>query len=378
MNKAAYDKRKMRAFLLGSLAEAETDGFDELSFTDDRFADELSASEKDLVDAYARGELSGSELESFENYYLASSIRREKVEFANAFQTFAETKTAETTGVPVEEKPLRRPGGFFTGWNIFGNLRYTLQFGLAAAVLFFMITGGWLWSENRRLKEQASETEKRRDEIGQREQELQKQLQTGQTEKAEVETEKAGVEKELARLREKSPKQPIPVAQKKQPEQKQPEQQKKQPKRPENPLMDDVPEKPLMAGVPEKPSVVPQQPPVEPRVSVASVILAPPLRGNDQISNLSISAKTEFVDAALQLESVEFAFYRVALVDQSNRILWQSGKIKAKQTADGKTLTVRFPAKTLKSQIYSLVVSGIAANGAAEEISSYPIRVVLN
>jgi hypothetical protein len=113
-------------------------------------------------------------------------------------------------------------------------------------------------------------------------------------------------------------------------------------------------------------------------LSIASFVLAPPLRGTSDIPNLSIPAKTDAVAAQLQLEADEFAAYRVALVNQSNQILWQSGKIKAKQVGDGKVLNVRFPAKILKSQIYSLVVSGIGASGAAEEISSYPVRVVLN
>ncbi len=355
MNKAAYDKQKIRAYLLGSLAEEDAEQFDELSFTDDDFAAQLSAAEKDLVDAAVRGELAGAEAESFKDYYRASPLRREKVEFASAFQTFAEKEIAgtETAQTVVENASKRGLAGIFGDWNIFGNLRSAFQFGLAAAALLFMILGGWLWTENRRLSDQASETERKRDEIRQREQELQNQLQTGQTQRSAAEEELAGLREERRRLeeellREKSRKEQIIAAQK----------------------------KPAQQAPPQLNS--PKPPPVQPRVSIAAIILAPSLRDSSQIPNLSIPPKTDLVAARLELEADEFAAYRVALVDQSNRTLWQSGRIRTQRSGNGKVLSVRFPAKILKAGIYSLVVSGAAAGGAAEEISSYPLRIVLN
>lgn len=356
MNKVIYDKQKLRAFLLGSLTEDEAEIFDELSFTDDDFADELNAAEKDLIDSYVHGELSGAELQNFENYYLASPVRREKVEFAKAFQTFAENKIAETEKeIVAEESPKRGFAGFLASWNIFSNLRYALQFGLVAATLLFMILGGWLWSENRRLNEQASETQRKRDEILQREQELQQKLETEQNQNAETAKELEKLREERQQLEEKlnnekTQKEQI-IAEQKKAEQKQQQQT--------------LPNTPKQSSVP-------------PRISIASFILTPPLRGNNDIPNLSIPAKTDFVAVGLQLEADEFVSYRVKLVNQSNQILWQSGKVKAKRSAGNQVLNVRFPAKTLKSQIYSLVVSGISTDGKAEEISSYPIRVVLN
>ncbi|MFN2493080.1 MAG: hypothetical protein ABR501_09385, partial [Pyrinomonadaceae bacterium] len=79
MSKQAYDDQTVTQYLLGSLPEAEAERFDELSFTDDEFADALMAAEKDLVDAYVQGELTGAELEQFKSHYLASPLRREQV-----------------------------------------------------------------------------------------------------------------------------------------------------------------------------------------------------------------------------------------------------------------------------------------------------------
>ena len=369
MDKTAYDQRKMRAFLLGSLSEAETELFDELSFTDDRFAEELSASEKDLTDAYARGELAGEELASFENHYLASPLRREKAEFASAFQTFTGRKFEVAEAAPETEKRKRPLIEFFAGFNIFRHLDYAFQLGLVAATLLFMILGVWFWLENRESGEQANKTQPN---FG----DSQKQPPTAQTEKAEAAKEPvapAEPPSETVLNREKSPTEPVQVAQKQTPQQ--PAKQSFRKKNlPEDSPTPTLPKKspPISTGA--------VQPPVEPRATIASIILAAPLRGGDanQIPDLSISPKTEFVDAGLELETDEFAGYRVELVDLSNKALWQSDKISAEQSADGKLLTVRFPAVNLKPQIYTLVVSGIAADGSAEQISSYPFRVVLN
>lgn len=60
-----YDNNKITAYLLGALPETEAEIFDELSFTNDDFVNELSATEKDLIDAYVRNELRGTTLEQF-------------------------------------------------------------------------------------------------------------------------------------------------------------------------------------------------------------------------------------------------------------------------------------------------------------------------
>ena len=79
-----YDDERLIRYLIGSLDEQDTERCDELSITDGRFADRLRAVEDDLVDAYARGELSGVRLEQFRSAYLASPARRDKVRFAEA------------------------------------------------------------------------------------------------------------------------------------------------------------------------------------------------------------------------------------------------------------------------------------------------------
>jgi hypothetical protein len=46
----------MRQYLLGSLPGDEAERLDELSVTDEAFAEALSVAERDLIDAYVQGE----------------------------------------------------------------------------------------------------------------------------------------------------------------------------------------------------------------------------------------------------------------------------------------------------------------------------------
>jgi hypothetical protein len=102
------------------------------------------------------------------------------------------------------------------------------------------------------------------------------------------------------------------------------------------------------------------------------------MRDSNSIPNLAIPAGTDYVQMQLQLESDDYTGYRVALADQSgNKTLWRSGKLKTKTKGDNKALAVQFSANFLKSQVYSLVVSGITTDGEVEIISNYPFRAVL-
>src|SRR5262245_11969395 len=87
MRKEKFDTQALISYLCGILPEAETERFDELSFTSDEFAEELAAVENDLIDAYLNRELTGQTLERFEMYYLATATRREKVMFASAIRS---------------------------------------------------------------------------------------------------------------------------------------------------------------------------------------------------------------------------------------------------------------------------------------------------
>jgi hypothetical protein len=349
MSRHTYNDQTITQYLLGSLPEAETERFDELSVTDDEFAETLTATDKDLLDAYVQGVLAGEELEQFKSHYLASTLRREKVKFAQAFQSFAEKETSTQaarvrTEAHDESATKRKGAGWASALSVLWAPRAALQWGTALAALALLVAGGWLAFENARLHQQVSQTRAGQEAVGRREQELQKELEGQRLAGAETELELSRVREERERLERELKQQDAQ------------EQQRAAAVRRASER-----ERPAPAG----------------EVIVASLVLAPQMRGTGQIEMVSISPKTDYVAVRLELEPGDHTAYTAGLLDQSgSRTLWRSGKLRAKGAGDIKTLSVGFSARLLKPQVYVLRVTGVSPSGASEIVGDYPFRVV--
>ncbi len=345
MTKQTYTENEITLYLLGSLPEDKAVQFDELSFVDDDFADALKTAEKDLVDAYVHGELKGKNLEQFKSYYMVSPLRHEKVQFAQAFQTYAENNAVIVTSgekVPVKDDEKSRLAGWFSAFNIFAIPRLSLQWGFAVATIALLLLGGWLFYQNYRLRQQVDSTEAKRIELQQHEKQLEKEIAEHQTAGTEKQKELERVREEIAKLEEE--KQELERQQKIEQERiakQEREQQQKQ-----------------SSG----------------EIITVSFVLLPPLRdAGGQPVTISVPEKTNQIAMRLELESDDYKNYRVALKNpNTDQTLWRSGKIKSK----GKSLNVKFKSDLLKSQIYTLEVLGISGSGTNEIISGYSFRVV--
>ena len=360
MNELPYNNQSLHEYLLGSLPEAGTERFDELSFTDENFADALKSAEQDLVDAYIHDELTGVTLEKFTTHYLASPLRREKVEFAKAFQIYVEKNIAQTSAEAktlIETKPKQTFAGFLS--NIFRIP--TLQWGFALAALALVFFGGWLWLANSRRQFEMSQANANREQLLQRETELamrEKQLQNeaANSSSAVNSANNSATERELAQVREERARLEQQLKKQTQERQRLAEQRK----------------------LAEQQRAAQTAPPVSPnRVGIATFILTPSLRGSSRIQSVSIPARNATVAANLELETDEYTAYHAVLRSPSdNRTLWQSGNLKSNKVGENKRLKLNFPAALLKSGIYSIEVTGIAADGEREIISDYSFRVV--
>ncbi|MEW6211962.1 MAG: hypothetical protein AB1631_26640 [Acidobacteriota bacterium] len=322
MDEQTYNDQLITEYLLGSLSEEETERLDELSFTDDQFAERLRAVENDLVDSYARGELSGSRLERFESFYLASPVRREKARFAQVFQTLASPTV-------VAEREIRKRAfadrSVDSRWRRFFTLPVPLQWGLAAAALL-IAAGGWLAFENLRMRERIDQAQAERAAMAERERELQVAM-------AEKESSASEKEKELASLRERLSR--------------------------------------LEAAARE-----PKPPSLPDRLSVLPFELAPQSRGVGQMPTLSIPLDTDYIALQLELETGDHFFYRAELKSLSDgRVLWRSGKLKTRSADKGRSIVVTLRSALLKSERYILEVSAIA-NGRTEAVASYPFSII--
>lgn len=329
-----YNDRNITAYLLGSLPEEEAEYFDEMSFTDEEFADALKAMENELIDRYIHGELSGETLENVKSHYLASPLRRAKIKFAKNLQVVAKQHIAKIL-IDAPEKSQNK-AGFFSSFVSILNGNKLMPWGVAAAALLILVLGG-VWFLKNRDESPKTETAVLNTPAPKTAQHNEAQNQSNNNQEIEV----AAVPNKNISLQNTD-------------------------KNSANTKKNDGTNK-----------ITPTQKPLEiPKITIATLILAPPLRGSNQLTNLQISKETTEVNARLQLETDEYPNYRVALSDENGKILWQSGILQSRGKAENKSLNIRFPAKLLKLQIYSFVVSGIKS-GETEVLANYTFQVVI-
>lgn len=318
-DKQGLNDQVLSRYLLGSLPAEEAERLDELSVADDEFALRLDAVENDLVDAFARGDLSGDVLEQFQKFYLSSPRRREKLEFARTFLRFDERtvstvagKTAQPaiSGVKLSDQTTLL-GRSLRFW--LSTPRLDLQWGFAVAAVGLVFAGSYLFVQNQRLWHRATEARDQQIALNQRTQDLERQL-------GEERSANASMHKELDRLREGSR--------------------------------------------------APQG------LKIVAALLLPQMRGASQVPTVSIPAGTDQVTLRLQLESDDFPAYQVALNDPAgNRIIWHKSNLKTRAEGDAKVVSINIPAVLLKEQNYVLKLTGVSSNRRAEFISSYPMRI---
>lgn len=329
-----YNDELVARYLLGSLTGEETERLDELSISDDQFAGRLAAVENDLVDAYVRGELSGDAVARFKSHYLASSKRRDKVNFAEAFVAFSdkspavqsEDTTVTTPAGPAARETLLRPA---SRSRLFALPRLTPQWGLAAALLVLLVAGGYLVYENVRLRNQIAQTLAERGALEHREQELQQRLAQQRSSDAETENELARVRDRLAQLEQQA-------------------------------ALREERGKPGQGTRDQK---------------LIAFNLSPQTRGTGQISTLRVPHGASNVALTLELEADDFPAYQAALRNPATgQIIWRSGRLRA--TDQHKTVRVSLRTSLFDPQNYVLELYGISTTNAADPVSSYPFRVV--
>jgi hypothetical protein len=101
-------------------------------------------------------------------------------------------------------------------------------------------------------------------------------------------------------------------------------------------------------------------------------------RGATDTPVVAIGKSAVDVPFRLRLEPDDFQSYLVALRDSSTgQVVWRSGRLSAQTEASTRYVDVRIPAGLLKPQNYTFEMSGIAQGGAAQFVTSYAFRVVL-
>jgi tetratricopeptide (TPR) repeat protein len=128
------DKSLIRAYLLGELAEAERQVFEQRMMTDDGFYNQVLLAEDELVEEYALGRLTGDEKESFEASFLSTPEGREQVSLTNDLIRYASKQSAE------KREPVSRFQTVRGNWSSFNSYA-----GLLAAAVVILAVGLGIW-----------------------------------------------------------------------------------------------------------------------------------------------------------------------------------------------------------------------------------------
>src|SRR5262249_38840822 len=266
MSESRIENQLIVQYLLGALSESETERLDELSITDERFAESLRMAEHELIDAYVQGELGSDDLQRFNASYLAQAPQRDRVAFAQALQEWTAKDTASES-VRVSEPA---PHGAWFSW-LFDPQRVALRWAALAAAVILLFTAGMFIVQNLRSRSRLRAEQARREQI------LQGEPQSPRPANSNTEN-------GLARL---------------------PDEQKQRGAEPPN--------------AKATPS---------PAARVVAFSLAAPTRGAGQIRTVSLPPDAGLVKIGLELEA-DFPVYRVQLLDSAGRqTLWRSPNLK--------------------------------------------------
>jgi hypothetical protein len=145
---------QIRQYLLGLLAEHESEALDERLLTDGEFYDEVLVIEDELIDQYLNEGLSAEERKSFETHFLLTPERHEKLRFSRGFHSYLkeleplpdlEPNAATVTEHPVDVlKPPPKPW-----YHSFLPIRNpALAYSLMAALVLVVAGVSWLALKN--------------------------------------------------------------------------------------------------------------------------------------------------------------------------------------------------------------------------------------
>ena len=129
-------QERIRRYLLGQLTDGAREELEQDLLTNQELFEELLVVEDETVDDYLAGKLNPEERTSFEQYFMATPERHEKLGFGRAFDRYLSSQTA-TASVPGL-KPTRTPWSWTQAF-----LSSPVRIAACAIVLVVIALGVW-------------------------------------------------------------------------------------------------------------------------------------------------------------------------------------------------------------------------------------------
>ncbi len=328
------NEEKIKNYFLGNLAAAEAEGLEENLATDAELFEQAEIIEGELIDAYSRKELSARENLLFEQNYLTTDVRREKLKFA---QTFHDGLQAEKSPQTVAEKPQSIWQSLSAFWNA-PRLAFAV-----IAVLLLTLGGFWFLSRNWKTRPEVAQTDNQnitppiftpRDTT-----ETSPKIVASPTPPVNLNAPNSNSKIDETNLAKSSSTNKKPS--------------------------------PSPTSKPEIKPTLPAPTPEKKAPTFAAFVLLPgTLRSEEGEQFIKIPPKTDKIKLRLKLpsEAAKFQTYQATLKTADGETLFTSPNLKS--------LNVIFPAKKLENGTYILFLEGqTTADKPAESITEYTFRV---
>jgi hypothetical protein len=323
------NEKLIASYLLGELSEEQQVEIEDRAFEDRDYLASITAVENDLIDEYVRDEMSAAERSKFENRFLASTERRQRVVFAKTFASIPSestlTEASSTTARPAATSWRDSLEAFFRGLNP------AAKFAMAAVVLLIVVGSAWLLTERLRLRNQ----------LGQLNAEKQSQQDQRQAMERQMDLQRRQNEELNARLN-----------------------QEKQQREQSEQSLRELGE----TGETGKPPA---------RSIIASLTLLPGLSrgGNDKPKLVLQEANLVRLQIGIEPEE-EYKTYAVELRTRAGRQIWTRENLTARNRGAARAIGLTLPASALKPGEYELKLSGKKETGGTEDVGFYYFDVI--
>jgi hypothetical protein len=299
-------------YLLGQLSEEEQARVEESYFADQSRFEQLELVERELIDSYVQRRLSDHDRQAFEQRFLQSPERRQRIAFARALQVYIEKRQ---TAQPVSQE-VPRAAGFF---HLIGQKPWSYA---PLAITLLLLTGClWLAFDNGRLRSRLQQEQTIAGERESREEQLKETLRRQQQEADQLASE---LEKERGKGRD--------------------------------------------TGEPGLQNLIAQV--------VTFNLQTDAVRSSGGIQRLEIPGKAKTIRLNMVLDSVGIQQLEATLSRFANPAVLKSASLKVISRGSKSQVNWSLPASSFEEGDYLIRLSGMDENGTAAQLERFAFRII--
>ncbi len=309
----------IKRYLLGELTQEGQQKIEERLLRDSDYFEHLQLCEDELVDEYVRGGLPPDEQRRFDNHFLSTPERHEKLRFARALRRYVSAAVEAEPATTAQRTRLQ-----FLSASLRGR-HPVMAYSLAAALL--LVLGGTVIFRNWQLQNQLAQIRSQQSAGLRSERELQRQLQDQRAGSMEL-------AKELQHERDQR----------------------------------------AMLERNVSPSITSNPDQLAP---VISLVLTPGLlRGEETTKKALVPSGATLIRLELHFPANDYKSWRATLHNAEGAELSRQSLLKARSRGGGGIVVMDLPAEAIPGGDYYVKLSGTAGSGELEDIGKYYFRVV--